>query len=330
MSKFNRQLLSLYTDAQHTSVSEFSEQSFLLLKGYIDFETGGFCEFAPSRATGIELTSASPYNICVKEKLNARRNYIGEEVIGSANKTIASDDLALQEAFKSNGAPVAFTIEKGMRSNLFAYAKKTGSIQTLTAVNTTQSSLGFQTFSIWRSKAKDSFENDDIEIGKLLLPHIFQAISINRRIQTNNIGMPNYYRAICSLSGIFHFIDTQTIELMRLEFNDWSPPYLPKSVLSSILSNSEKTFIGRNLTVHVTKIEDLLYLKIQRTVHFDKLTRTETAIAEMLAKSESYKAIAQKLGTQPSTVRNQAHSIYMKLGISSKSSLAKLFNLYRS
>jgi len=46
-------------------------------------------------------------------------------------------------------------------------------------------------------------------------------------------------------------------------------------------------------------------------------------IAEMLAKHETYKAIAQRLGNQPATVRNQAHSIYKNSGFRVKQSWLK-------
>ena len=62
---------------------------------------------------------------------------------------------------------------------------------------------------------------------------------------------------------------------------------------------------------------------------FENLSPTELVIAEMLVRNETYKAIAQKLGNQPATVRNQAHSIYSKFGISGKAELAKIINKTR-
>ena len=53
------------------------------------------------------------------------------------------------------------------------------------------------------------------------------------------------------------------------------------------------------------------------------LTRAERAVAEEIARGLSYKEAARVLGIAPSTVRNQLHAAYAKLGVSSKVALSR-------
>ncbi|WP_299877145.1 LuxR C-terminal-related transcriptional regulator [uncultured Sulfitobacter sp.] len=56
---------------------------------------------------------------------------------------------------------------------------------------------------------------------------------------------------------------------------------------------------------------------------FDLLTGRERDVAHVLASGKSHKETARILGVAPSTIRNQTQSIYGKLGIDNRASLAK-------
>ena len=56
---------------------------------------------------------------------------------------------------------------------------------------------------------------------------------------------------------------------------------------------------------------------------FDLLTTRERDVAHVLASGKSHKETARLLGVAPSTIRNQTQSIYGKLGIDNRASLAK-------
>lgn len=55
---------------------------------------------------------------------------------------------------------------------------------------------------------------------------------------------------------------------------------------------------------------------------FDQLSRRERDVASVLASGKSHKEAARLLGVAPSTVRNHTQSIYAKLGIDNRASLA--------
>ncbi|MEM8755867.1 MAG: helix-turn-helix transcriptional regulator, partial [Pseudomonadota bacterium] len=56
---------------------------------------------------------------------------------------------------------------------------------------------------------------------------------------------------------------------------------------------------------------------------FDLLTPRERQVARRLAEGESHKETARALGVSPSTIRNQTRSIYDKLGVENRASLAQ-------
>lgn len=56
---------------------------------------------------------------------------------------------------------------------------------------------------------------------------------------------------------------------------------------------------------------------------FDLLTARERDVAKTLASGKTHKETARLLGVAPSTIRNQTQSIYEKLGVDNRASLAK-------
>ena len=56
---------------------------------------------------------------------------------------------------------------------------------------------------------------------------------------------------------------------------------------------------------------------------FDLLTPRERDVAHVLVSGKSHKETARLLGVAPSTIRNQTQSIYAKLGVDNRASLAK-------
>lgn len=54
----------------------------------------------------------------------------------------------------------------------------------------------------------------------------------------------------------------------------------------------------------------------------NELTAAELIVAELAITGATYKDIARTLKRSPSTIRNQLHSIYSKLGVKSKAALA--------
>ena len=56
----------------------------------------------------------------------------------------------------------------------------------------------------------------------------------------------------------------------------------------------------------------------------EKLTLAESRVAALAARGASYKEVARETGSSPATVRNQLHSIYLKLKVSGRTELSNV------
>ena len=310
-------------------MAEFSGLAFNLIKQELQFDAGGFCDFTQGSSAGVKLIAAVAHNIDTAEKLSARAEYIQGESVKDDGK-LSSDDPALTQALHQPGNAVLLSLDDKakVKPNVYAYGKKTACLQTLTMALPALRQSGFQTLSLWRSKSQAEFVEQDHRIANLLLPHVFQAFSIHRQLCVSNPDPSGLVgTAICNLSGVLHFIEQTSLSLLQQDFPDWAPPFLPPKLLSHLRSSSVKIYISKHFTVRKQVKNHFLFLSFQKTSNLEKLSPTELLIAEMLANNDNYKSIAQRLGSQPSTVRNQAHSIYVKFGISGKAELAKVMQL---
>lgn len=324
MDELNRVLLQIYDATQAYAATEFSERLFSLVKSLIPFDSAGFCDFKDFGNSGIRLMSAAAHNISAHDKLRARREYLDLELVKGQN-ALTSDDPLLVLAFKSKGTAVSLSLEsKLLKPNLVAYGRKTEAMQTMTMVVPSHSQSGFQTLSLWRRKLELEYVRADHLKANILLPHVFNAFSINRRIhQASDADRSAAGTSICSMSGAIFFIDDVAVELLIGEFGNWNPPFLPDALLAVLRTTSQRMYIGKRFSVVARCQKDVLFLAFRKSVTMEKLSPTELVVAEMLVRNETYKAIAQKLGNQPATVRNQAHAIYTKFGVSGKAELAK-------
>lgn len=331
MNEVNQVLLRLYETTQSASVSEFPEKVFSLIKDLVKFDSGGFCDFNQHPQLGLKLVSAVAHNMSAEDKLRARSEYINSEKVVGKN-TLFTDDPALAQAFRQKGTSVSLSVlnSNQVKPNVAAYGIKTESLQTLTMVHGSSIHTSFQTISLLRTKADFEYTRSDEAIANIILPHVFQAFSIHRQLYAkSDDNSADSATVICSLSGHINFIDDAAVNFLHSEFHEWFPPFLPLKLLEKLSTTSEKIYIGKHFTVVAQLKKDLLFLNFRQITSFEKLSPTEIVIAEMLAQNETYKAIAQRLGNQPATVRNQAHSIYMKFGISGKAELAKILKNFR-
>jgi len=326
LNALNQVILKLYATTQSASASEFSENIFASIKSLVKFDSGGLCDFAQLPEAGLKLIAAVPHNVSTEDKQRSRTEYIDTEKVVGQNAIFTGDPL-LKQAFRKKGNAVSLSVMHGARTtpNLIAYGVKTHALQSLAMVRSSAIHTSFQTISLWRAHADFEYTETDKAIADIILPHVFQAFSIHRQLHARaKNSVADGATAICSLSGHIQFIDPAAVEYLHGEFHDWQPPFLPPALLDHLRTTSEKIYITRRFTVVARLKEDLLFMVFRPSTSCDRLSATELVIAEMLARNDTYKAIAQRLGSQPATVRNQAHSIYVKFGISGKAQLARI------
>lgn len=324
LAQLNNKILGIYAHAQSDDIAGLSQAVFSSIKSVINFDSAGYCDFQLTSKADFKITSALSFNISAAEKLRARAEYVGIEKINADGKLESSDPL-LCSAYNANGNSKFACVSQLKNNALAAYAKETEANNSLTMVIKDLPKSQVKTLSIWRGREKALFLPHEAAIADILLPHVFQSVAINQRVnQLKHTDTPDMMLAICTFDGVLRFIDELAVNLLQKEFTNWAPPLLPDKILHALQTVSKKTYISKHFTLSASRIDTLRYLKIRRAFTFDQLTPTELVVAEHIAKGLSYKAISQKLGTQPATVRNQVHNVYVKLGISGKAALMQM------
>lgn len=121
------------------------------------------------------------------------------------------------------------------------------------------------------------------------------------------------------------------LQTMRERFGHvWSAldgDRVPASLCAFVDQPGEHLLIDRGLVVrceHARSAEgfSLRKLTLRPLRKFDLLTPREQEVARSLASGLSHKESARALGVAPATIRNQTQSIYSKLGVDNRASLA--------
>jgi DNA-binding CsgD family transcriptional regulator len=163
----------------------------------------------------------------------------------------------------------------------------------------------------------------EIHLSDIVTPHLFSAMRVNRAVTEapKAVSGNQMDPVICSAAGLIHFVDGEVFKLFENEWADWKPPLLPSKVFDEMRSNGAMSYVGKSFVAKGRIFDNLLILSIVAKNTDSNLSKMEFLVASLLAEGASYKEIALQLGTSPATVRNQVHSIYLKLKVSRKSSV---------
>jgi len=303
-------LLQLYEAAGALSLHDFHVHALHLVKKHLHFDSGTV--LTGHMARGSELT--------------VRHIHVDNQPIQKLldRKFVDVPDNALFNAYLSRGKCIAEDSEDIPKSqtSLIDYCKRYEVAHTVVHISEHATTDNADVIALWRARSKDKYSNDDLAIGNLLLPHLLQARSINMRLQAGRTMANGWATVLADLNGWIQFIDDQAVGLIGEEWFGWTPPVLPIELLENFKRNLNTRFVGRSLVAEAEVQGNLLNIKISRQTEFVTLTSAETNIANLAASGSTYKEIARQLSISPATVRNHLHSIYTKLGIRNKASLA--------
>lgn len=125
------------------------------------------------------------------------------------------------------------------------------------------------------------------------------------------------------------------LEALREQFGEvwprWTGDALPEQLARLAGLPGQHILPDRDLsvTVELTPLFQgmgLRHIKLRRLNRFDLLTARERQVALQLAAGRSAKEVARSLGIAPATVRNQTQSIYHKLQVDNRATLASMVN----
>ncbi len=130
---------------------------------------------------------------------------------------------------------------------------------------------------------------------------------------------PAVSAAVCDRHGMFHEVEPRFLDLLDQHFPDREYGTLPFE-----LPRKPDTFTIGELAVETTELTDLVLVRIRNLSPIDQLTRRERQVVENVCQGLSHKEIGRLLGLAPTTVSSHLYRAYDKLGVSSRSALARL------
>jgi DNA-binding CsgD family transcriptional regulator len=320
MDRSGHLLLELYRGARECPVPEFQEMALRLLNDVLRFDSGmwGYGEVVPGSGLAVQAIHLhrQPTDML------------------AAYAEIKAHDLVAFEASRHIGETCNFNCHELMSNagqDVFDRHRRKYGMENLlvTAVEDKEtSSQGF--LSLWRASETDRYSEEERRLGAFLMPHLLEAGAINRQLllnrMTETVVANRGARAICGCLGNILTGDTEFVATLRKEWPDWSPPILPRPLMLSLTQSSDHQYVGRQIAVTMSVVQDMLFLRARSRMTVETLTPAERSVASLVANGLSYKQTAQQLKLSPATVRNQLHSVYLKLGLTNKAALARHFD----
>lgn len=181
---------------------------------------------------------------------------------------------------------------------------------------------------LMRNKRSDTFSSDERRIQKHLVFHMMNAVSLAYSVHLSQISSEEggNSAAICDRHGICYDTQPTFLNLVAKRFPAWQGDRLPFD-LSPILDGGQDQVDG--LLISSTPVGDLHCIRVREESPMDMLTNREREIVTSVCRGLSYKEVAKPLGIAPSTVSNHIYRVFEKLGVTSRTELAKLYNRAR-
>jgi DNA-binding CsgD family transcriptional regulator len=177
---------------------------------------------------------------------------------------------------------------------------------------------------LYRAPDADAFTAQDKLLLDNLMGHLTAAVSANqiRTLVTKReslVHSSTLALAVCDARGTLHCAERGFIDLLLNEWPDWIGPQLPDTI-------SLDGYQGSRLLLEASAVGDLLLLTGRSHGLMHHLSARENEVARRFGEGKTYKEIARDLGLAPNTVRHHIRTIYSKLGVNDKVSIAHLIH----
>ena len=301
-----RVLFDLYSGARDLPLAEFGELGFGIVRNVLPIHSGMFGHGTYDARGYVTIHTLHRHEVPAERLIErthlpgpdpAIRNSLAHagQTVHTATQAHARDDAELDRYVRRYDIWNAFTLIPGV------------------PVGTPTDGV-----TVWTGRMKRSTSMTRL-IGSAhqILPHLLLANSINRRLQTGETGPAC---AVAALDGVLLSASPLALSLLSSEWPDWNPPHLPKPL--AILLHARRHFDLGTLSVSVSMSNQLLFLRLSRR-SIPRLSPAEQRVAAMAVAGAAYKEIARDCGVSLSTVRNQLHAVYTRLGVRNKTELAK-------
>lgn len=168
-----------------------------------------------------------------------------------------------------------------------------------------------------------TFSEDQRALKQMLMPHLSQAMRMNRDLWAQSGAMEHEAVALVNGDGAVLSVQGPFSDLAR---NEWGvrSARIPREAMEPLRRAGR--WDGETVSARMSPFGSKYFLHLSNVSVLDRLSQRESQVAELFATGLTGKQVARELGTAPSTVRNQIVRIYEKLGVSNKAALASLIS----
>ena len=301
-----RMLFDLYSGARDLPLAEFGELGFGIVRSVLPIHSGMFGHGTYDARGYVTIHTLHRHEVPA-ERLLERVNLPGP-------------DPAIRNSLAHAGQTVHTPTQTHARDNadLGRYIRRYDIWNAFTLIPGVPAGTPTDGVTVWTGRMKRSMSAAKL-IGSAhqVLPHLLLANSINRRLQTGETGPAC---AVAAADGVLLSASPAALALLSAEWPDWNPPHLPKPLTAAL--QTRRHVEAGTLSISASMSNQLLFIRLTRRTA-PSLSPAEQRVAAMAVAGAAYKEISRDCNVSLSTVRNQLHTIYTKLGVSNKTALAK-------
>ena len=170
-------------------------------------------------------------------------------------------------------------------------------------------------------KRPAAFSNEERAFKQTLMPHLSQALRMNRELWTGRAAAAHEAVALVDRDGCALCTHGPFHDLVEQEWGR-QIAQLPECAMTTLRSG--RRWRGETLDARMSMFGGNYFVHLTIRPALASLSPREREVAELFSSGMTNKQVARALGSSPSTVRNQLVRIYEKLNISSKAALVML------
>ncbi len=178
---------------------------------------------------------------------------------------------------------------------------------------------------LYRTPGGPPFADQEKLLLGQLSAHLAAAVSANQ-IRTlvalrESLERQALAMAVCDRYGVLHCAERGFVDLLLGAWPGWTGPQLPEET-------SPQGYRDARLVIDSRQVGDLYLLTARQPSAIEQLSNREGDVALLFSEGKTYKQIARDLGLAPNTVRHHIRTIYSKLGVNDKASIAHLLHQF--
>ncbi len=310
-------LLDLYRAASEQPLDEFQGYALHLIQPLLNFESARW---------GAGCLTPAGFKPHVVHLQDDPEDSIGEWQEVMSQDTIVTEVVERPRVTVSSQASIRYADRD--KAGIRRYARKFRHENILATAYVSPERGLVEWISLYRGNPDDCFSANERQICESVVPHLMQALSINRNLRIANPqgreagSWPSF--AIADRLGVLWFSEPRFLELIHSEWPGIREPHLPGALMEAIVRKGGAGGVGTLIQISAAPAGKFLLLRARKRGPLDALTPRELEIVHSYGRGHTHKEVAQILLIAPETVRHHLRNAFRKLGIGDKAELARL------